>query len=100
MIARSQYFEQAFSTKESDNEFTFTEDSTGLVTIKFKEEFSIGLESGILKEIVEYIYWGFWEARNMERTRQTFILAAKFDLKNLRDISAEEVLYMIYFVLL
>ncbi len=91
MIARSLYFEHAFSSKVSDNDYTFTEDSNGLVTIRFKEEFAFGLESGVLKEVIEYAYWGFWEARNMERTRQVFILAAKFDLKNLRDIAGEEV---------
>lgn len=91
MIARSLFFENAFANKESDNDYTFTEDSNGLVTIKFKEDFFFSYESGLLKEVVEYIYWGFWEARNMDRTKQVFILAAKFDLKDLRNISAEEV---------
>ena len=44
----------------------------------------------MLRELVTYMYWGYWESINIERTRQIFELAAKFDLKELRNNASEE----------
>lgn len=37
------------------------------------------------------MYWGYWEPRNIERTKQVFELAAKLDLKELRNNASEEI---------
>ena len=96
LICRSLYFEKAFTNKESTDDFNFTTEQNGIVTIKFKDEFSTDLELGLLQEIVEYMYWGFWEKRSLARTKQIFQVSSLLDLKNLRDISSEEV--MIFFL--
>ncbi len=94
MICRSLYFEKAFTNKEHTDDFTFNEEN-GIVTIKFTKEFSTGLELGLFEEIVEYMYWGFWEKRSLERTKQIFQVSSLLDLKNLRDITSEEVINII-----
>lgn len=38
------------------------------------------------------MYWGYWESKSFERSRETFELAAKLDVKELRKISAEELI--------
>ena len=43
LICRSLYFEKAFTNKKTTDDFTFNEEN-GIVTIKFTEEFSTGLE--------------------------------------------------------
>lgn len=61
-----------------------------MVTIKFIEEFYFDLEVSLLRELVTYMYWGYWEPRNTERTKQVFELAAKLDLKELRNNASDE----------
>ena len=92
MIARSAYFENAFKFTESTDDFSFiTDEETGFVTIRFIDDFSPAFDIHLLREVVEYMYWGFWEARNLERTKLIFILGSQFDLKDLRNVSGEEV---------
>ena len=36
------------------------------------------------------MYWGYWEPRFLERTKQLFEIASKLDLKELRNNAGEE----------
>jgi hypothetical protein len=62
----------------------------GILSIIFKDEFYPGLDVTLLRELVTYMYWGYWESKNLERTKQLFEISSKFDLKELRNNTGEE----------
>jgi len=62
----------------------------GILTINFKNDFYHGLDVTLLKELVANLYWGYWEHKNIERTKQLFEISSIFDLKELRNNTGEE----------
>jgi hypothetical protein len=95
LMARSAYFEKVvFPEPKSEqpineNEFKYDPDPiTGVHNVTFKPSFCSDVS--LLREAVGYMYWGFWEHKSFERSRDMFELAAKLDLKELRKMCAEE----------
>lgn len=101
MIARSGFFEELFRQNQSTSDFVI-EQEHGVRLVKFTQSFftRLGVKADIelLREVTEYIYFAYWEPKELDHTRQIFILAAEFDLKDLRNLTGENV--TIFFLLL
>jgi hypothetical protein len=92
LVARSAYFENLFENEKNNqsNEYHLEQDEDGRLVIKFNQNFHLGLDITLLREIIAYLYWSYWEPRFLERTKQLFEIASKLDLKELRNSTGED----------
>ena len=91
LIARSAYFENVFNPESpQDHECTLEEDDDGIAVITFKPSFHAQLDMSLLRDVVAYMYWGYCEPGQLERTKCVFELASLLDLKDLRNYASDE----------